>query len=288
MLSNIKNVHMKAILLPTDFSKNSINAINYAMELYKNTPCIFYILNVQKTSSFISDDFMVVNASTTIYDTIVDASKKSIHNIIERIKVKYNNNKHQFKTIVDYDNIIDSINQVSEKYKIDLIIMGTKGASGISKVLFGSNAVHVIKGSKVPVLAIPDHCKYSNLEKVVFTTSYERVYKKLELKALTNILSLENSQLCVLHVFCDNDFSEELNSGIDFFSSNFSNPIFENMHVEDNDVYKAIHDYTIANSIKMIAMHMSKHSFLERLFNKNTFENMALKIDIPFLVMKKD
>ncbi|AXP82906.1 Universal stress protein family protein [Mariniflexile rhizosphaerae] len=277
---------MKAILLPTDFSKNSINAINYAMELYKNVPCVFYILNVQKTSSFISDDIMVANASATIYNTIVDAAKKSITNIIAKIEARYNNEKHQFKTIVDYDNFVDSINQVSKKYKIDLIIMGTKGASGLKKVLFGSNTVHVIKRSNVAVLAIPDNCKFSGLEKIAFTTSFKKLYKKDDFNLLSSMVSLNYSKLYVLHVICDDAYSDELNSGIDFFKSNFRYPIFKYLQVNDNDVYKAVHEFAVTNAIKMIAMTVNKYSFFERLFNKHAFENMAYNIDIPFLVMK--
>ena len=54
---------MRNILLPTDFSKNSMNAINYALAFLKDQKCKFYILNVQKASSFITDDMMVVNSS---------------------------------------------------------------------------------------------------------------------------------------------------------------------------------------------------------------------------------
>ncbi|MEN3322341.1 universal stress protein [Mariniflexile soesokkakense] len=277
---------MKAILLPTDFSKNSINAINYAMELFKNVPSVFYILNVQKTSSFISDDIMVANASATIYNTIVDAAKKSITNIITKIETRYSNEKHQFKTIVDYDNFVDSINQVSEKFKIDLIIMGTKGASGLNKVFFGSNTVHVINRGHVPVLAIPENCKFSSLEKIAFTTSFGRVYEKEELQPLADIVSLNYSKLYVLHAVCDNAFSEELNSGIDFFKSNFRYPVFKYLNVKEHDVYKCIQEFTATNAIKMIAMSRGKHSFFERLFNNNTFENIAFNIDIPFFVMK--
>ena len=66
---------MKNILLPTDFSKNSINAIGYALEFLKDQKCQFYILNVQKASSFITDDMMVVNSSTTIYKTLINSKK---------------------------------------------------------------------------------------------------------------------------------------------------------------------------------------------------------------------
>ena len=69
---------MKSILLPTDFSKNSVNAINYAMALFKDVSCDFYLLNVQKASSFISDDMMVMASSATIYQTIIDVSKKGV------------------------------------------------------------------------------------------------------------------------------------------------------------------------------------------------------------------
>ena len=109
---------MKNILLPTDFSKNSINAIYYALEFLKDQECQFYILNVQKASSFITDDMMVVNSSTTIYKTLINAAKKSINNIITTIEEEFENKKHTFHSIVDYDNFIDAINQVSKSNRI--------------------------------------------------------------------------------------------------------------------------------------------------------------------------
>ena len=69
---------MKAILLPTDFSKNSMNAIEYAVSLFENETCEFYVLNIQKASAFVSDDFMAVSSSATIYNTIIDTAKKSL------------------------------------------------------------------------------------------------------------------------------------------------------------------------------------------------------------------
>src|SRR5690606_38440206 len=118
---------MKTILLPTDFSKNSINAIRYAVDMFQNSECHFYLLNVQKASSFISND-MAMSSSTNIYETLISAAKKSIDNIILEIKTKHFNDKHHFHSIVDYDNLIDSINQISKLHNVDLIVMGTKGA----------------------------------------------------------------------------------------------------------------------------------------------------------------
>ena len=69
---------MKAILLPTDFSINSMNSIDFAVTLFKDVECDFYLLNVHKVSSFISDDMMKFSSSSTIYNTIIDAAKKSL------------------------------------------------------------------------------------------------------------------------------------------------------------------------------------------------------------------
>ena len=154
---------MKSILLPTDFSKNSFNAINYAAELFKNEVCEFYIINIQKASSFVSDDLMTMTSSATIYHTLIDIAKKSISNVINELKETYNNDLHEFYSIVDYDNFVDGINQACVTRNIDLIIMGTKGASGAEKVLFGSNTARVMQRCNTPVLAIPDGCKFNGL-----------------------------------------------------------------------------------------------------------------------------
>jgi nucleotide-binding universal stress UspA family protein len=276
---------MKTILLPTDFSNNSMNAIDYAMGLFKNVSCNFYIINVQKASSFISDDMIVVSASATIYQTIVETAKKSIDNMITKIKHKYHNDKHVFHSIVDYDNFIDSINQASEINHIDLIVMGTKGASGLEKVIFGSNTVRVMQRCNTPVLAIPDGCKFTDLDVVAFTTSYKSLYHESDLKPLINLTNKHHSKLCVLHVANEDDLTSEIDKDIDFFNDNFNAVSYEYIEAVDENIFKTIHEYVIKNNIKMVALVSKKHSFLERLFTRHTIETIAFHIDIPFMVM---
>lgn len=277
---------MKNILLPTDFSKNSMNAINYAMELFKDENCHFYILNVQKASSFISDDMMVVNTSTTIYKTLIDASKKSIDNIISKVKEKQRNKKHEFYSIVDYDNFIDSINQVSKKHNIDLVIMGTKGASGLEKIFFGSNTVRVMQRCKVPVLAIPDGCKFKKLDKLVFATTNLKLFKNEDFKMLGKMMIFNNSFLHILHLADQNHLAYDDYDNMRFFKENFNEAKHEFIDTTTADIFNAVHNYIENNDIKMLAIMNKKHSFLERLFNKHKVEMFGFKIDIPLLVMQ--
>tara|TARA_R110002050_G_scaffold74772_6_gene160319 strand:+ start:85999 stop:86841 length:843 start_codon:yes stop_codon:yes gene_type:complete len=279
---------MRNILLPTDFSKNSINAINYAVELYKDEVCNFYILNVQKASSFISDDMMSISPSATIYNTIVDAAKKSITNIITQIETRYKNKNHTLYSIVDYDNFVDSINQASEKHDVDLIIMGTKGASGLEKVIFGTNAVHVIQRCKVAVLVIPDGCTFTGLDNIAFTASNLLAANIKTLEPLKDFISLFKSNLSVLHMPDEKHVEQNQNSIFDFFNIYFKNVKHELIEVKKGEAYDIIHQFIEDNNMKMLAFMDEKHSFLERFFTKHPVETFAFKIDLPFLVMKKE
>lgn len=279
---------MKTILIPTDFSKNSMNAIDYAMNLFKDTTCCFYLLNVQKASSFISDDLMVMSSTTTIYNTIIDAAKKSISNIISGIEKKYNNKKHQFKSIVDYDNLTDSINQVSKKYQANLIVMGTKGASGLEKIIFGSNTVRVIQRCNLPVLAIPDGCKFKAINKIAFATSNSKKFKVEEFKPLQDLMALNNSKLDTLHLADQHHLVTDAYDNMDFFKIHFNAAKHEFIDTTQNEMFNAVHKYIDNNNINMLTMMNKHHSFLERLFKKHDVETFAFSIDIPFFVLQSE
>lgn len=277
---------MKTILLPTDFSKNSINAINYAVALFKDVECCFYLLNVQKASSFISDDMMVVSASATIYKTLIDAAKKSISNIISEIKKKHNNKKHQFYSVVDYDNFIDAIKQVSKKHEVDLVVMGTKGATGLEKIIFGSNTVRVIQRCNLPVLAVPDGSKFNGINKIAFSTSNSKLFTAREFEPLKDLIAMENSKLDILHLADQNHLAYNDFDNMSFFNTNFSHAKHEFIDTNTKDMYKTVHRYIASNKIDLLAMMNKKHSFLSRLFKRHDVETFAFNIDIPFFVIQ--
>ncbi|SEQ49078.1 Nucleotide-binding universal stress protein, UspA family [Hyunsoonleella jejuensis] len=276
---------MKAVLLPTDFSNNSINAINYAVALLKDKPCKFYFLNVQKASSFLSDDMMTVSSSATVYKTLVSAAKTSIENIINKIKAEHGNMEHQYFSIVDYDNFIDAIHQTVDKYDIDLIVMGTKGASGLQKVLFGSNTVRVINRCSTPILTIPGECKYQEPRKIAFTAHHIELYTKEALAALNSILKTYKAKLTILHLAGPNVVAHKRVDNMAFFDTSFPEAEHDYIDVVDNDIVDTISNYMKMQNFNLLAMVKKPHSFLERLLHTYTEEKMAYSFDLPFLVL---
>lgn len=277
---------MRTILLPTDFSKISLNAIDYAMELFRNEKCEFYFLNIQKASSFISDDFVTMSSSASIYQTIIDTAQKSIKNLIDNVKLRYKNEKHEFYSIVDYDNFIDGINQVCGSKKIDLIVMGTKGATGAERVLFGSNTVRVMQRCPTPVLAIPENCDYIDVDKIVFTSDYLSYYNKDELQPLFDISKLFNAKIEIIHIAEEEELSavqKQNKVNLEAIVKDLKHSFID---IEKTDLLTAVQDYVDENNIKMVAMCSKKYSFLNRLFTTHNLENFGYKIHAPFLVME--
>ncbi|MFK2820937.1 universal stress protein [Flavobacteriaceae sp. LMIT009] len=277
---------MKAILLPTDFSKNSINAIDYAMELFKDETCEFYVINIQKASAFVSDDLMTMSSSATIYQTLIDTAKHSITNVIKEMKQKYRNENHEFYSIVDYDNFVDGINQICDAKGIDLIVMGTKGASGAEKVIFGSNTARVMQRCSTPVLAIPDGCMFSGVDKIAFPSDYLSLYNKQELEPLMHISNLYNAKIDILHLTNKETLSQGQENNRAFLDNCFSSLTHEFVDLEKKDIFETVQQYIKDNDIKLLAMMSRRHSFLERLFARHLVETFAFKIDVPFLVME--
>lgn len=164
--------------------------------------------------------------------------------------------------------------------------MGTKGATGAAKVIFGSNTARVMQRCFVPVLAIPNDCTYKSIDKIAFTSNYSTQYKIDELWALTDIAKQQDSKIHVIHLTTDTNLSKDQKNNKNFLDTCIGTINHKFVDLESTDMFETIQEYIKTNDIKMLAMMSRKHSFFERLFARHLVETFAFKIDIPFLVME--
>ena len=68
---------MKHILLPTDFSDNSWNAITYAIQLFKDEACVFFILNTYTPIIYNVEYVLGYPAQFGLGDAIRSTSQKN-------------------------------------------------------------------------------------------------------------------------------------------------------------------------------------------------------------------
>lgn len=277
---------MKNILLPTDFSDNSWNAINYALQLYKDEACTFYLLNVYQPIFFNMEYVLTNPAQFGLGDVMRYASQEGLERLRTRILHEFQeNSNHKFETVARFDTLIYSIRELIDEHLIDIIIMGTKGATGAKEILFGSNTVHVFKDIKCPILAIPSNYEYEAPHEILFPTDLEVNFNNSNLTILKEIAVAHDSRVNAMHVSTGYDLTEEQQNAKLHLESIFSGIPYIFHNVETMEITDAINKFQIKHKINLLVMVNNKHSFFENLFFKNTINQIGFYLNVPFLVI---
>jgi len=150
---------MKRILVPTDFSENAQLAIDYAANLARKISGEIYLLHVIENE----DDYSGVSTSGE-WNSYLASETVEIPTMIGLLTTNRCQDEGDYeqpflKGIDVYDNVevgtpAIHISAAAEKYKADMIVMGTHGASGLTEVLIGSNAEKVSSVIKSSVITI--------------------------------------------------------------------------------------------------------------------------------------
>lgn len=277
---------MKHILLPTDFSENSWNAIQYAIKLFHNESCTFHILNTYTPIIYNVEYVLGYPAQFGLGDAIRNTAQEGLNEIVTKISNTFEDHpKHQFKTLARFDTLIPGIKEFLSENKTDLIVMGTKGATGAAEVLFGSNTVHVFKAIKCPVLAIPSEFEYEKPHEILFPTDLEVDYNAFQINILKQIAIQNNARINALHVLEGKDLTfKQINNQLEL-ESQFKDIAFLYHQFENMNVTEAIDRFQIKSKINLLAMINNKHSFFENLFFRSTINQIGFHLKVPFLVM---
>ena len=275
---------MQKILIPTDFSINSLNAIQYAVELYRAKPIKFYILHAFADEVYEISMESPEEGFADIKDIVYQRSQQTLKNFENKIdKV---NSEHTFEVISNFGQLVDSVNELVDSENIDLVVMGTKGKTADRQLTFGSNTLQVIKYVKCPVLAVPAVYRDAKPKDILFPTDYMLPYKSRELELLDRITRHFSAKIHFLHVskFPNISLRQKDNKKFleDFFREN-DTVCQMNAHT---DVTEAINTFVIENPIDMLVMVNTRHSYLENILYQSTIEKIGLHIDIPFLVLQ--
>lgn len=274
---------MKHILLLTDFSENSINAIRYGLKFFENDNCSFLMLHVHKSTSYLTDDLML-SGSGSIYDSIIGKSKNKLQTLLRTVKKEFNNKKHVFKCLVDYDVLTDAIKQIQKSEKIDCIVMGTNGETGAREVLFGSNTINVVRKINCPTLIIPEKFKYKRVKQILLPLDSADSIKD---KAFMESLNFTNHLFEKLHILRIETNSDTPFEHID--DKENLNRFLENTHYEYHlikniSMEESINCYEQTHDIDLLILIEQTKSFFERLFSGSETKKVTTTIRIPLFI----
>jgi nucleotide-binding universal stress UspA family protein len=276
---------MKKILLPTDFSDNSWNAIKYALQLYKDEKCNFILLNTYTPIIYQVEHLQASSPQLQVLEIVKETSKKKLSQLLKLITIEFSNPKHTFSKISAFNTLTQEIDDLYEGGAIDSIIMGTKGATGLKEVLLGSNTVHVLKNTKCPVIAVPSGFEFETPHEILFPTDYEVDYQKKHVAPILAISELYNTRIHILHVFNKGDLTEQQARNRQKLENYFKKSAYLFHDVKNKNIPEAITEFQLKARVNLLVMINNKHSFFENLFFKSTINQIGFHLNIPFLVI---
>jgi len=269
----------------TDFSDNSRNAIEYALIFFRGGKYNFFILNVHKVSKYTTADLMSSSKDETIYDSIVKNPKAELNKMIKEYKQRYSCEDYSFKSICDYDAFVSAVSQVVNLHGIDLIIMGTNGATGAMEVIFGSNTVSVIRNVDCPVLVIPQGFKFIEINKILFTTEFTEIFNEESLNILKGIIEKHQTELDVL-ILNKEDISPDLiKNKKNKFDAFFEGYKLNYYTITNVPIDMAMNCFEQIKKVDLSASVINKESFLKRLVTGSKTDNITYESRVPLLIM---
>jgi nucleotide-binding universal stress UspA family protein len=139
----------KSILCPVDFSQHSERALGYAVDLANMTDAHLTILTV--VDSFLD----AASSAAGHHDVLARQTQDEMQGLLARMSVTRGPFQEAPAISIVNGNAAEEILKQITECGADLVVMGTKGLEGTSRLVFGSTTEKVLRESAVPVLAVP-------------------------------------------------------------------------------------------------------------------------------------
>jgi len=272
------------ILIPTDFSKLSKVAVHYAVKMTKKLDAELILLHVVHIDA--PPRAAVAVKVKSIEDAMVDNAKQDCIQLINDIKSEIRGKLNiSYKIIKGYP-VETVVGNFAHHNDISLIIMGTKGATGLKRVLMGSNATAVINNSDIPVITVPEFARFKNLKRIVYATDMTNI--NAEMKILVPLAKLFDATVHILHIISPKSKKKiDKNKIITDVTRKMKYPKITFHILMNDDITEGIDEYIAGTKADMLAMFTHNLTFFERLFGKSVTRQMAFQSWIPLLTIKK-
>ncbi len=283
---------MKKFLIPVDFSEYSNKAIDATISLaHENSEIRLLHAYFDPYSEMLPDADLPLLDITSKEDVLAnmesEASKK-MDKLIAVYRERLNNlNKqhvllsHELKRGIPSD----IVQLVSDEFKPNIVVMGTRGLDKTTRTIMGSVTASVIESLEIPVLAIPESTDITSFDKVLYASDFDRS----DIDALSKLMLIFKDKKVNIHcihfsidTYADDvrvlmdDIHEQLNYGE--FEGNIQFDIVECPKLEDG-----MESYIKQHNINLVAMTTHKRNFFTRLFSPSHTKKMLYHTHTPLL-----
>lgn len=282
-------IKIKKILVPLDFSDNSLRALTFAASIAKNNNASITLLNVIiSTNTFYghpdhAGSSAMILAENLKYLNEQRKQSKLRLNLIRDTNLLRNLNVNT-KTVTD----VSAYKQIlthSEKMKASLIVMGTRGTTSFGKTLMGTNTERVIRLTDIPVLTINKRSKITRFKKIVFASDFSRDAIRIY-PFLNAIVKSFDSRVHLVRINTQDNFkaTDRIYEDINRFKKRFSGKFTPTFRAA-NEIFEGITKYAKSIDADLIAIGVRRKKGLSRWLGTRIVESIIRNTEIPVLAI---
>ncbi|MCG8391073.1 MAG: universal stress protein [Cytophagales bacterium] len=240
---------MVKILVPVDFSKEALDALQFAVGLTSAKSAKIEVIHVVEYPVGAAMDPVGMAVPSPYDPEFVDLLK-------ENAEKRMNEFLGQFKSAISYTievgNPFFEITEKLSKIDADLVVMGTKGATGFKEFFIGSNAEKVVRKASCPVITLAQPTRCEDIQDIVFATNITDVSEGLVMN-VKQLQDIFNAKIHLVRINTPNNFERDelAEKALEDLAERF---MFKDYTVNIyNDVYE---DQGILSFAKKINAHM--------------------------------
>lgn len=270
------------ILVPTDFSILSKVAAVYAARIAEKLKANIILLAVISMNTSAASSIRWKK----LEDEMIKMGEQDGDELLEEVRSQVKGKlKIQYRYISGHP-VEEMIEKFAVDNDVDLIVMGSKGATGLKKVVLGTNATAVIDNSSRPVIVVPGETEFKQIKKIVYASDLTNISD--EVKTLVEFASIFDASIRILHVIPSNSAIKVSikNTVADLVKQTKYSKI--SLKVSRNDrIADAVDLFVADQKADMLAMFTHKLDFYEKLFGKSVTRQLAFHVSVPLLTFNK-
>ena len=196
------------------------------------------------------------------------------------------NKKHAFKKVPLCSEMTEGVAKYAEKHHVDLTVIGNKGKEEIKHILFGNNAMQLVREIiSCPVLIVPLEIDFKKVDKIAFTSNYANPIAHENIKTLQFFSEVSDSVIVPMSI--EENIDDAL---VEKNKATFLKAIAENSSKEvelpvfDGKV-NTILEFVDLWSIDMLCMVYYPHHFFLEFIGKGIIKELNTKLNVPFLIL---
>ncbi len=273
---------MKTIIVPTDFSPVALNATNYAADMAIAVNAEILLVNIY-TIPVSYSEVPVAMISIEEMKKASEAELTDLKTSLEHIT----SGKIKIRIESRMGNTVDELEDICNTVKPFVVVMGSKGKSGIENLLFGSTTLTAIRHLSWPVICVPPGKEYgSGIKKIGFACDFKEVRETTPVDLIKEMVSVFGAELHILNVDNNNkDFRPETPEQTFKLHDLLKdiNPTYQ--FIDHPDVEDGINDFAEKNNMDLIIAIPKKHKLLDGIFKPSSTKQLIFQSHIPVMCL---